>query len=237
MNSSLSDMFRRFRDFWLGDRALSAFLFLLFVALFLGPFIDLLLVRLITSLLFSLLMIAGVVTMSRHSAVRFIAGVVAFAAIALRWMTHIAPTPAVLRWSSLASLIFMVLLTMGTLYKVFMDDKPVTGHRILGAIAAYLLFGITWSILYGLLDQLLPHAFSISSVTGDYNPERQEEIVYFSFVTLTTLGYGDITPTHDASRMFAVMEALLGQLYPATLLARLVSLEVSHRERERAPEL
>ena len=232
MNSSLSDMFRRFRDFWLGDRALSAFLFLLFVALFLGPFIDLLLVRLITSLLFSLLMIAGVVTMSRHSAVRFIAGVVAFAAIALRWMTHIAPTPAVLRWSSLASLIFMVLLTMGTLYKVFMDDKPVTGHRIMGAIAAYLLFGVTWSILYGFLDQVLPNAFSISTFGG----ERQEKLVFFSFVTLTTVGYGDITPTHDASRMFAVMEALVGQLYPATLLARLVSLETAGRENRSSPE-
>jgi hypothetical protein len=175
-------------------------------------------------------MVAGVITMSHRPELRFLAGVVAFAAIAFRWMTHIAPTPAILRWSSLASLIFMVLLTMGTLFKVFMDDKPVTGHRIMGAIAAYLLFGITWSILYGLLDQVLPKAFSISAA-GAYGAERQEEIIYFSFVTLTTLGYGDITPTHDVSRMFAVMEALLGQLYPATLLARLISLEVAHRDR------
>jgi hypothetical protein len=173
-------------------------------------------------------MVVGVATMSRRPELRFFAGLVAFAAIVLRWMTHIAPTPAILRWSSTASLIFMLLLTMGTLYKVFMDDKPVTGHRIMGAIAAYLLFGVTWSILYGLLDQVLPKAFSISAA-GAYSSERQESLIFFSFVTLTTVGYGDITPTHDVSRMCAVMEALIGQLYPATLLARLVSLEVSHR--------
>jgi len=231
MTPSLSGIFRRLRDFWLGDEGLSAFLGLLFLALLLGPFIDSLLIRLLTSLLLSLVMVVGVITMSPRPEARFLAGVVAFSAIVLRWLTHIVPTDAIQRWSSLASLGFMALLTMGTLHKVFKDDKPVTGHRILGAIAAYLLFGVTWSILYGLLDQLLPHAFSVSG--GDSGSELQEKITYFSFVTLTTLGYGDITPTHDVSRMFAVMEALVGQLYPATLLARLVSLEVAHRNNNR----
>ena len=123
----------------------------------------------------------------------------------------------------------MALLTLGILYKVFSDDKPVTSHRIRGAIAAYLLFGITWSILYGLLDQTLPQAFNLPAAAGLYGPDRQEQLTYFSFVTLATLGYGDITPIHGVSRMFAIMEALIGQLYPATLLARLVSLEVTHR--------
>lgn len=231
MNVSFSDIFRRIRNFWLGDEGLTAFLFLLFITLFLGPLVDSLAIKLLTSLFFSLLMVVGVVNISNRPEMRYFAGLVAFAAIVLRWMTHVAPTPALLRWSSFASLIFMVLMTTVFLYKVFKDDKSVTSHRIRGAIAVYLLFGITWSILYGLLDQLLPHAFSISVDGGPYGAERQESIIYFSFVTLTTLGYGDITPTHVISRMFAVTEALIGQLYPATLLARLVSLEVSHRGR------
>ncbi|HJV66936.1 MAG TPA: potassium channel family protein [Geomonas sp.] len=229
MKRSRLDIVRRWTELWLGERGLSALLVLVFIALFLGPIIDWPPVRLITSLLLSLLMVSGVLAMSRRPWIRYCAGALACTAIALRWLTHLFPSTAIYRWSSFFSLLFMVFLTLGTLCKVYLDDKPVTAHRIMGAVAAYLLFGVTWSILYGLLDQVLPGgAFSISSA-GVYDPERQERLVFFSFVTLTTVGYGDITPTHDVSRMFAVVEALVGQLYPATLLARLVSLEVSRR--------
>lgn len=219
----------RMGAFWLGDQGLSAFLGLLFLAIFLGPFTDSRLVALLTPLFLSLLMVAGVSSMSQRTGVRMVAGLVAFVAIVLRWLTHFAPSPAIQASSSCASLLFMVLLTTAVLYNVFRDDKPVTVHRIRGAIAAYLLFGLTWSILYSLLDQTLPHAFNLPELPALESAGRQESITYFSFVTLATLGYGEITPTHGVSRMFAVLEALTGQLYPATLLARLVSLEVSHR--------
>ena len=229
MKAFLSGTLTRWAHFWLGDEGLSAFLFLLFVALFLAAFTDSKLVGIFTSLFLSLLMVAGVASMSRRLVVRFCAGIVAFTAIVLRWMTHIMPSPAILRWSSCASLTFLVLLTTGILYKVFKEDTQITVHRVRGAIAAYVLLGITWTILYGFLDQTVSHAFSLPAAGGVYSADRQEQMAYFSFVTLTTLGYGDITPTHDISRMFAITEALIGQLYPATLLARLVSLEVSHR--------
>jgi hypothetical protein len=223
-------MYRRIRDFWLGDEALSLFLLLLFLAIFLGPFLDSQQTRLITSLFLSLVMLSGVVTISRRTIVRVVAGSVAFTAIVLRWLTHVRPTQAIMRWSSLASFVFMVTLTMVILYKVFMDDRPVTTHRVVGAVAAYILFGITWSVLYGFLDQVLPNAFNLPQASGDYGPARQEVFAYYSFITLTTVGYGDISPTHDISRMFAVMEALVGQLYPATLLARLVSLAITQKQ-------
>jgi hypothetical protein len=228
MGLHFDNKYGRLKTYW-GEEGLTLFLFLLFLALFLAPFADSIPVRLLTSFLFSVLMVFGVFNISRHSLARFLAGIVACAAIALRWMVHILPSPAILRWGSMVSLVFMVILTMAILSKVFSDSGPVTGHKIRGAIAAYLLFGITWSVLYGLLEQILPGAFSNSVAGAMYSADRQASITYFSFVTLTTVGYGDITPTHDISRMFAVMEALTGQLYPATLLARLVSLEVSHR--------
>lgn len=230
MKCAPADMYLRLRAFWLGDEALSVFLILLFLALFLGPFLDSPQVRLLTSLFFSLLMVSGIVNISRRPSIRCVAGMVACSAIALRWLTHVRPTPETLRWGSLASLIYMIMLSMVILYKVFMDDKPVTANRVKGAVAAYLLFGITWSVLYGFLDQVLPNAFNLPQAAGDYGPARQEVFVYYSFITLTTVGYGDISPTHDVSRMFAVMEALVGQLYPATLLARLVSLAITQQQ-------
>jgi hypothetical protein len=228
MGFHFGDIYRRLNSYR-GEAGLSLFLFIIILGLFLAPFLDSLPVRLLASLFFSLLMVAGVWDISRHPLARFFAGIVACAAIVLRWMEHIAPSPAILRWSSVVSLAFMVILTMVILSKVFSDSGTVTMQRVLGAIAAYLLFGLTWSVLYSLLAQVLPGAFSHTAAGAIYSADDRASITYFSFVTLTTVGYGDITPTHEITRMFAIMEALTGQLYPATLLARLVSLEVSHR--------
>jgi len=219
--------FRRFREYWLEDEGLSAFLYLLFFALFIAPFTDLVVIKLLGSVFLSLVMVTGVANMSRNLGIRSLAVVLAGFAIVLRWLTHLTHDRTVLLLSSITSLIFMFMLLATVLNKVFLDHKPVTAHRIRGAVAAYLLIGITWANLYGVLDQTLPHAFNLSA--SKTLEDHQEEIVYFSFVTLATLGYGDIIPTHPGSRMFAVMEALVGQLYPATLLARLVSLELAHR--------
>jgi hypothetical protein len=225
MNTARSDIFRRFNEFWSGDESLTAFLFLLFLAIFLGPFVDSGPVRLLTSMLFSLLMIAGVVNMSQHASIRFTAGMIAVIAITLRWLKHVVPTPTIVKLGTVAALIFLIMLAGVTLSKVFSKGR-VTSHKIKGAIAVYLLFGLVWSLLYGLLDQLLPNAFNLPPGGDAFTPGRQETLTYFSFVTLTTMGYGDITPAHEISRMFVVMEGLFGQLYPATLLARLVSLEL-----------
>lgn len=232
MNNSRSDICSRFKEFWMGDASLTSFLLLLFVVIFLSPFVDSLPARLLSSLFLLLLIVSGVINMAQQPVVRYLSGMLAIIAIVLRLMMHLAPSPAIMKWGSFASLVFLALLTMVLLYKVFSDRGPVTVHKIRGALAAYLLIGITWAFLYGFLDQLLPHAFSLPADGGEYSLERQGSITYFSFITLTTLGYGDITPTHDISRMFAVMEALIGQLYPATLLARLVSLEISPEQRQ-----
>lgn len=228
MTSSAAQSLRKVWVRCSGEDGLSLFLVFLFLALFLEPFLDRLPTRPVTSAVLCLVMLSGVASVSRGPTTRVAAGVAACAAIALRWMTHLNPAPGIARASSAASLLFMIMLTGVILLRVFTEHR-VTRNVIRGAIAGYLLFGITWSILYTLLDQTVPGSFSMAGVEG---ADRQERLIYFSFITLTTVGYGDITPAHDISRICAVTEALVGQLYPATLLARLVSLEVSHRERE-----
>lgn len=105
---------------------------------------------------------------------------------------------------------------------------PVTFRRIEGAIAAYLLIGVVFACLYDLVHGLDPGAFLHHGAP----PAETGQVVsylFFSFVTLTTTGYGDIVPVHPVARSLAMLEALTGQLYLAILLARLVSLEIMNR--------
>jgi hypothetical protein len=189
------------------------------------------LVRLFTALLFTLFLVAGVCSLSPRPAVRFLAGLLALAAIALRWLRLAMPTPAIVGWGLAVSLLLMLFLTLANIRRVFRDDQPVTAERVTGAVAVYLLCGLTFAYIYGLLDQLFPGAFNLNLQPGHDDPGHMECFTYFSFITLTTLGYGDIIPVHPAARMCAVIQALFGQLYPATLLARLVSLEIMHRQK------
>ena len=101
---------------------------------------------------------------------------------------------------------------------------PVSGSRLQGAIAAYLLMGLGWAHAYVIFARNHPQSF----VTSDATPPTVAGWTYFSFITLTTVGYGDIIPKAPVARMLAVAEALAGQLYLAVLVARLVALQVSN---------
>jgi hypothetical protein len=106
----------------------------------------------------------------------------------------------------------------------------VTRHRVQGAVALYLIIGLMFAHLYGLLDALVPGAFAnVPSGLSVHAVFYREHLLYFSFETLTTTGYGDIVPLHRVARSLATLEAVIGQLFPATLLARLVSLELIGR--------
>jgi voltage-gated potassium channel len=94
--------------------------------------------------------------------------------------------------------------------------------RILAAVCAYLLLGILWAEGYALLTVWYGPVLTLPADAGI------SELMYFSFVTLTTLGYGDILPVHPFARALAYLEAVTGVLYLATLVARLVALQIAH---------
>jgi hypothetical protein len=101
----------------------------------------------------------------------------------------------------------------------------VTFHRIIGAVLLYLNIGITFTALFTFVALMAPNAFSGLGALQD-TLAIASKLIYFSFVTLTSVGYGDIAPVHPFARSLANIEAIIGQLYPATLLARLVTLEL-----------
>jgi hypothetical protein len=104
---------------------------------------------------------------------------------------------------------------------------PVTYHRIIGAILVYLSIAVTFTALFTMIGLLVPNAFS--GMSFEDNPALASKVIYFSFVTLTSTGYGDVFPVHPVARSLCNLETIIGQLYPATLLARLVSLEIEGR--------
>jgi Ion channel len=103
----------------------------------------------------------------------------------------------------------------------------VTYHRIIGAVLLYLTIGLVFVGLFTLVGVVSPGSFS--GLRIDNAPGLASELIYFSFVTLTSIGYGDIVPVHPVARSLCNMEGIIGQLYPATLLARLMTLGLEGR--------
>jgi ion channel len=114
-----------------------------------------------------------------------------------------------------------------------MAEERVTVDLIYGSACVYLLMGFVWAIIYGFIEVLLNGSFSIAGtpmshpdLLGQYS-FLNENLAYYSFVTLTTLGYGDITPLTGPAKTASALEAVIGQLYIALLVARLVGLQIS----------
>jgi hypothetical protein len=126
------------------------------------------------------------------------------------------------------AMVAIALLTAVLLRHVFREG-PITADRIRGAIAVYLLIGVLWCLAYQLLDHVAPGSFHFPETVVLIRGRISHRLAYFSFVTLTTVGYGDITPIHPVARALATAEAFVGQLYPAILIGRLVSLQISAR--------
>ena len=102
---------------------------------------------------------------------------------------------------------------------------PIDGNKIVGAICIYLLMGVIWALLYLAIAQAVPGAFNGIEQRVWY--DNFSDALYYSFVTLTTLGYGDINPVTPIARFLAYFEAIVGVFYMAILVASLVGIRVS----------
>lgn len=116
------------------------------------------------------------------------------------------------------------LLLVGAMVEAILLDMEVTVDTLCRAVSAYLLLGITWMGLYALLLQLDPQALSSSPGLLADGTFGGNDLLYFSFTTLTTLGYGDILPNSPIARSLVIMESVLGPLYLSILIAHLVAL-------------
>ena len=134
-------------------------------------------------------------------------------------------------WFSAISVVVFLSYVIFVVYKSSVFGKgKITADRTAGAIAVYLLLGLLWALLYGLISATDPESFKGLAPFTLEESGAQQDFIYFSFVTLTTLGYGDMSPVSSLAKTLAWFEAVVGQLFLAVTIARLISLEISHRE-------
>lgn len=134
---------------------------------------------------------------------------------------HVVP-PAVWHLSALCLFAF----TTGVVSRRVMASRRVTTDELYGAAAVYLLMGVTWTIAYLALEHVRPGSF----VLPDSRPATFPDLLYFSYVTLSTVGYGDIRPATDGARSLALLEAVSGVMYIAISVARLLGFHLSRRD-------
>ena len=215
-----------FTRFWADDKGLSIFsALLLIVAFVLPPLMSTGSGRsLLGDVVYALLLISGVQALAKGTLTRRLLMPVAVITIAMDLGSWVLPVAE--PWVQGTSLVSLLLLLVVVLVQT-LRSGPITHHRIQGAVAAYVLLGVIWAYAYSLIAILRPGAFS-----GAISPaDGPRAWLYFSFVTLTTVGYGDVLPVHPTARSLAVLEAVTGPLYLAILISRLVSLAVAPVQR------
>lgn len=145
-----------------------------------------------------------------------------------KWVNHFRPDLLPAPWFIVGGIVFCVFI-VSRLLAFILRSPRVTGEVLCAGISGYLMLGVTWGFSYLLLNREVPNAFSPS---GSGKPYDAFDMLYFSFITLNTIGYGDIVPVSRAARMLAMVEGTVGVMYSATLIARLVSLYSGHSSPE-----
>jgi hypothetical protein len=177
-------------------------------------------------LLFAVMLFAGIYAVSQNRRQMVIALVLALPMWGCVWLEFFYQA----RWVGLTMHISAILFISYTISLIggFIFRAPrVTRNVVYAAIIAYLLIGILWAGIFGLVAILQPGAFAVSA-----QEVKSSEfiLVYYSFVTLTTLGYGDIVPLTGPAYSLVILEAVIGQLYLTVLIARLVGLHIAHAQ-------
>jgi len=209
-------------------RLILAILLSLFVVLPIFEF------RMMLDAILTLLVVVTLVLVIDTAKLLKVALVFALLSIISNWTALWVNSTTVKLLGSSAELIFMIMIASVILNEVF-RAQHINVETISGAICVYLLIGLMWSHVYIIIELLEPNSFNNlgfnaqEPLDSDWVSKLSVQLNYYSFVTLSTLGYGDITPVTRAAKSFATLEAILGQLYLAVLVARLVGQQVKRK--------
>ena len=171
----------------------------------------------------SVTLAAGVYAVSERKRDVWAAVTIAVAQVAFASASILSPSLGV-QAPALGLLCLFYVFTLVQVLRYVLRPADVTSDTLVGAASVYLLAGLAWGVLYALAEYLAPGSFHFGEFAIPPGEPAVSEFRYFSFVTLTTLGYGDMTPIARAVRSFVMLEAVAGQFFLAVLVARLISL-------------
>ncbi len=179
--------------------------------------------RLLEVVLLTLVFVSAVLVVGARRSTLWLAGTMAVVALTARSLEYL-PGPAFPLWVFPPFALCFVGFVIVHLVHSTLAARRVDARVLCAAISAYLMLGLFWAMAYILVGQLAPDAFAFSTGDEASHTMNRFNAFYFSFVTLSTMGYGDISPVSKVARMLAVTEAMTGMLYVTVLIARLVSL-------------
>ena len=176
----------------------------------------------IESVLMTVMLVSAVLAIGGRRRVLLVTAMLAAPAIFMRWFHHFRPDLVPLQAHYVTAVIFLGFVILNLLRFVLRTPR-VDAEVLCASISAYLLLGLLWTLGYLIEAGINPGAFILNTSGPTGGQMDSFNAFYFSFVTLSTVGYGDITPVSRVARMLAITESMTGLLYVAVLIARLVS--------------
>ncbi len=184
--------------------------------------------------LFTAILISSAYTLSHQRINLIVTGILGVLAIVSSWADEIFGVSRGLLYFNFSVTIAFFIYVIAIHINQLISQRKIGPNLLYAALCGYILIGILWGCIYSLFALVLPDAFYMAHVavqTKSYaDVAKMPEFIYYSFITLTTLGYGDIVPVLPAAQSFATLEAISGQFYLTVLVARLVALYVSQRQ-------
>lgn len=221
---------------WFRRNATAYFLGALVLAIATSPFTESLPDgELIEAVRLTIIMVVGLMAVGGGRRTLICGLLLVVPALVAKWVSHLHPT-LVPDWLFLTPGILFLLLLLGQLLRFIARASRVNSEVLCAGVAGYLLLGMLWGFAYLLLARLNPDAFVFTAGPAASHFMKGFTAVYFSFITLCTVGYGDVVPVSGEARMLAMMEGITGTFYMAVLVARLVSLYGSNPPESKSQE-
>ncbi len=180
-------------------------------------------IRILMNAFITVILISGVYAVSKKKHIPIIAALLALPMVTSIWLNHFVEIPSLVLVGDCFGITFIAFLVAVILSYIF-GEQEVTSNVIYGAIVVYLIIAIKRAYVFSVLESIHPGSFAVGEVQIEAG---RSLFIYYSFVTITTLGYGDITPITAMANSFSFLEAVTGQIYLVVLVARLVGIHIA----------